>query len=91
VADTFFVSPANGDPIAADLATGTTFPDALSGGAFMALVTGPMLLTQPTGLNAHAGSFLSTHRARVDYPFIFGGEGAVSYDVDGQVAAAITD
>jgi putative cell wall-binding protein len=91
VAKTFFVSATGEGPVTAGLATGTTFPDALSGGALMALLGGPMLLTQPTTLNAHAGAFLSTHRARIDYAFISGGGGAVSNAVDGQVAAAIAD
>jgi putative cell wall-binding protein len=91
VAEAFFGSPAGEGPVAAGLATGTNFPDALSGGALMALVGGPMLLTQPTALNGHAGAFLSAHRATVDYGFIFGGEGAVSSTVDGQVADTIKD
>jgi hypothetical protein len=90
VADIFFVDPATGEgPVTAGLATGTTFPDALSGGAFMALIGGPMLLTQPATLNGHAGAFLGAHRTTIDFAFIFGGGGAVSYTVDGQVAAAI--
>jgi putative cell wall-binding protein len=91
VAKTFFVSATGEGPVTAGLATGTTFPDALSGGALMALLGGPMLLTQPTTLNAHAGAFLSTHHASIDYAFISGGGGAVSNTVDGQVAAAIAD
>jgi putative cell wall-binding protein len=84
VADSFFDGP-----VVAGLATGTNFPDALSGGAVMALLGGPMLLTNPTTLNAHPGSFLAEHRATIDAAFIFGGGGAVSYVVDGQVTAAI--
>ena len=90
VADFFFVSEGEG-PFVAGLATGTNFPDALSGGAFMAVIGGPMLLTNPTSLNAHAGAFLVENRVTIDAAFIFGGGGAVSYVVDGQVAAAIAD
>ena len=48
-----------------------------------------MLLTNPTSLNAHAGAFLVENRVTIAAAFIFGGGGAVSYVVDGQVAAAI--
>jgi hypothetical protein len=88
VADFFFEGAG---PVVAGLATGTNFPDALSGGTAMALLGGPMLLTNPTTLNAHPGSFLAEHRATIDAAFIFGSGGAVSYVVDGQVTAAIAD
>jgi putative cell wall-binding protein len=91
VADVFFLIPGGEPPVVAGLATGTNFPDALSGGAFMALLGGPMLLTNPTTLNAHPGAFLAENRATIDAAFIFGGSGAVSNLVDGQVAAAIAD
>jgi putative cell wall-binding protein len=90
VADFFFVFDGAG-PVVAGLATGTNFPDALSGGAVIALLGGPMLLTNPTTLNPHPGAFLAEHRATIDAAFIFGGSGAVSNVVDGQVAAAIAD
>ena len=90
VADFFFVFGGEG-PFVAGLATGTNFPDALSGGAFMALLGGPMLLTTPSTLNAHPQAFLTENRATIDAAFIFGGSGAVSNVVDGQVAAAIAD
>ena len=91
VADVFFVLPGGEAPVVAGLATGTNFPDALSGGAVMALLGGPMLLTNPTTLNAHPQAFLTENRGTIDAAFIFGGGGAVSYVVDGQVAAAIAD
>jgi hypothetical protein len=47
VADLFFVLPGSEGPAVAGLATGANFPDALSGGAVMALIGGPMLLTNP--------------------------------------------
>jgi hypothetical protein len=50
-----------------------------------------MLLTNPTTLNAHPQAFLAENRATIDAAFIFGGSGAVSNIVDGQVAAAIAD
>jgi putative cell wall-binding protein len=88
VADFFFGGTG---PVVAGLATGANFPDALSGGAVMALLGGPMLLTNPTTLNAHPKAFLTENRATIDAALIFGGTGAVSNLVDGQVAAAIAD
>jgi putative cell wall-binding protein len=85
-----FVDPSIGEPAVAGIATGTNFPDALSGGAFMALIGGPMLLTNPTNLNSHTDTFLTQNHVTIDAAFIFGGGGAVSFDVDGQVAAAIS-
>ena len=90
VADVFFV-PGSEGPAVAGLATGTNFPDALSGGAVMALLGGPMLLTNPTTLNAHPRTFLAENRVTIDAALIFGAGGAVSNVVDGQVAAAIAD
>jgi hypothetical protein len=57
----------------------------------MALLGGPMLLTNPTTLNAHPQAFLAENRATIDAALIFGGSGAISNLVDGQVAAAIAD
>jgi putative cell wall-binding protein len=91
VADVFFVLPGSEGPVVAGLATGANFPDALSGGAVMALIGGPMLLTTPTTLNEHPQAFLTQNRVTTDAALIFGGSGAVSNLVDGQVAAAIAD
>jgi hypothetical protein len=57
----------------------------------MALIGGPMLLTNPTTLNEHSQAFLTQNRVTIDAALIFGGSGAVSNLVDGQVAAAIAD
>jgi hypothetical protein len=57
----------------------------------MALIGGPMLLTNPTTLNGHAQAFLTQNRVTIDAALIFGGSGAISNLVDGQVAAAIAD
>jgi len=50
-----------------------------------------MLLTNPTTLNEHPQAFLTQNRVTTDAALIFGGSGAVSNLVDGQVAAAIAD
>lgn len=90
VAQSFFVDPTtNTVPLVAGLATGTNFPDALSGGAFMALVGGPMLLTTPAALEANARTFLHANAVSINTAFIFGGSGAVALTVDGEVSTAI--
>ncbi len=41
------------------LASGTNFPDALSGGAHIARFSGPMLLTDPSTLSPQTQAYLS--------------------------------
>lgn len=62
VADVFLVLLGSEGPVVAGFATGANFPDALSGGAVMALLGRPMLLTIPTTLNAHSETFLTQNR-----------------------------
>ncbi|NUP53313.1 MAG: hypothetical protein HOW97_39225 [Catenulispora sp.] len=68
------------------IATGLKFPDALTGGAYMASVGGPLLLTDPSALpDATAGALglVKTTAPEVD---IFGGTAAVSDDVATSIA-----
>lgn len=68
------------------IATGLKFPDALTGGAYMASVGGPLLLTDPSALpDATAGALglVKTTAPEVD---IFGGTAAVSADVATSIA-----
>ncbi|HEY5184978.1 MAG TPA: cell wall-binding repeat-containing protein [Actinomycetes bacterium] len=60
------------------LASGTTFPDALSGGAVIAHLAGPMLLTAPTAVPASTATFLKAQHAHLGYGVVFGLTGAVS-------------
>ena len=70
------------------LASGNNFPDALSGGAVMAYLGGPMLLTAPTVLPATVRSALSAQHAMYGTGAIFGGTAAVS-DAVGQQALGV--
>ena len=60
------------------LANGLLFPDAMSGGAVMAHLGGPMLLTWPTTLATTAASTLSAGHAHFGFGVVFGGTGAVA-------------
>ena len=60
------------------LASGLLFPDAMSGGAVMAHLGGPMLLTWPTTLATTSASTLAAGHAHFGYGVVFGGTGAVS-------------
>ena len=76
-------------PTTVGLATGTTFPDALGGGAAMALAGGPLLLSDPSTLPAATASYLTTVKAGVGQVLVFGGTGAVADPVAQQVAGVL--
>lgn len=65
---------------AAFVATGTNFPDALSGAAAAAMLGGPLLLTTPTALPSSVAAELVRLRPSVIY--VLGGTGAVSSAVE---------
>lgn len=83
VAEHFFSNP----PIVG-VASGTVFPDALSGGAHIARLGGPMLLTPPDGLAAVTASWLRGQRTTVRTVYVYGGTAAVASGVDGQIRSA---
>jgi hypothetical protein len=85
VADHFFPSPT-----VVGLASGTVFPDALSGGAHMARLGGPILLTLPNELPASMRSWFQARRLTVARAVIYGGTGAVAENVASQVKADTT-
>lgn len=58
------------------IATGTNFPDALSGGALAAFEWAPILLTKPTGLTDPVKQEIK--RRQASRAIILGGEGVVS-------------
>src|SRR5471032_2504633 len=60
VANAIFSAPAS-----VGVASGATFPDALSGGAYQAHAGGPILLTAPTTLPAATGSYLTGAKATI--------------------------
>ena len=68
----------------AGLATGSAFPDALSGGAEMAALAGPLLLTGASALPAAVLSYL-TDAPTIKAVKVFGGSLAVPDAVLGQV------
>ncbi|AVT33918.1 hypothetical protein C6361_35830 [Plantactinospora sp. BC1] len=64
----------------AGLATGVNWPDALSGGALMATINGPLLLTRgnESGLSFEPELFLDEHSGSLDTALIFGSAAVVS-------------
>lgn len=76
------------------IATGTDFPDALSGGAYAASMGQPLLLTDPAALSASAANGLSMmtynhENTRPRSVIIFGGAGAVSDRVRDQITSVV--
>jgi hypothetical protein len=85
VAETFFSTL---DTVG--VASGTNFPDALSGGAHVGKKGGPMLLTSPSSLSATIRGYLEANAAAIGAAFVYGGAAAVSNAVLSAVRAAIT-
>jgi len=71
------------------LATGMSFPDALSGGAMLGRGDSVMLLTRPDSLSDEARLKLIANKASVQTLHIFGGVGAVSSSVESAARAAL--
>jgi hypothetical protein len=71
------------------LATGLAYPDALTGGAYMATANGPLLLTDPKVLSDATGSALKTVAATTTGVDIFGGNKAVTDAVAATVASIL--
>jgi putative cell wall-binding protein len=76
-------------PWSVTVASGETFPDALSGGAYAAAWGEPLLLTRAATLPAETHAFLDAWREDVMGAVVVGGPGAVSNQVAGQVLDAI--
>ena len=72
------------------VATGTNFPDALSGGAMLATFGGPLLLTPPTAANATVAGYISQNSASYFAEFGFGGSSVVSANVMSAYATAMS-
>lgn len=62
---------------AAGLATGTNWPDALAGGALMATLNGPVLISAPTGLDPNMTFDLSWFSPSLGTIYTFGATSAV--------------
>lgn len=71
------------------LATVAGWPDALSGGAMIGNLGGPLLLTTPSGLYAPDGQYLATQTGSLTAAIMLGGPGALPDPLVGQIAANI--
>jgi putative cell wall-binding protein len=76
VASTFFTAP-----LTVGVASGATFADAMSGGAYLARLGGPILLTYPTSVPASTSNYLSAVRSGLATSSLFGGSAAISVSV----------
>ena len=84
VASTLFTAPTN-----VGVASGTAFPDALSGGAFQAHFGGPIVLTDPRVLPTPTGAYLTGAKTTLVTTDLFGGTAAVSVTVQTAVGTAL--
>jgi len=71
------------------LATGVSFPDALSGGASAGMYGGPLLLTKGTVLSPACAAALDAHAAQVARLLVFGGEAAIQQSVVDEALAVL--
>ncbi len=76
-------------PSTLGVASGVTFADALSGGAFLAHVDGPLLLSAPAMLPSSTTSYLQTVRVTVRTSTLFGGPTALAPTVATAVSVAL--
>ncbi len=72
VAEQFFT-----DPPAVGVAVSTKFPDALTGGAHIARLGGPMLLTPPTSMDDSLAAYLCANEVSVVDTVLYGGEAVI--------------
>ena len=84
VAAHFFTAPTS-----VGIASGVTFADALAGGALLAHVGGPLLLSDPNVLSSSTSAYLTTNEATLPLTWVFGGTGAVSSGVQAQITVAV--
>jgi hypothetical protein len=77
-------------PTVVGVASGTTFPDALSGGPAIGAIGGPLLLVPPAGnLPSSTSTYMNGIAASVISGLVFGGDVAVSPAVAREVAQAL--
>jgi hypothetical protein len=65
-------------PTSVGIASGSAFPDALTGGAYAANAAEPLLLTDPGSLSAPTASLLSGWASQFTAVTVFGGNAAIS-------------
>ena len=80
----FFSSPSS-----VGVASGTAFPDALSGGALLAHAGIPLVLAAPGGLPPAVGAYLSSVKSSVVSAHLFGGSAALGVAVQTAVASTL--
>jgi len=71
------------------VATGLLYPDALTGGAYMATINGPLLLTDPKTLSDFTGAEIADVAKTTPSVTIFGGEKALTPAVANAIAALV--
>ena len=71
------------------VASGTQFPDALSGGAFQGHFGGPILLTDPGVLPTSTSTYLGGAKTTIVTTNIFGGTAALSTAVQASISTAL--
>lgn len=76
-------------PTAAGLASGTVFPDALTGGAYAANAGVPLLLTDPKQLPPNVAALFAAWKQQLAAVEVFGGPSAVSAGVQTSVVKAV--
>jgi putative cell wall-binding protein len=84
VAAALFSGPAN-----IGVASGTAFPDALSGGAFEAHFGGPIVLSDPNALPSSTSTYLTGSVSTIVTTTIFGGTAALSAGVAASISSAL--
>ena len=84
VATALFASPNN-----VGVASGTQFPDALSGGAFQGHFGGPIVLTDPGVLPTPTSTYLTGAKSTLVTTSIFGGTAALSATVQASISTAL--
>lgn len=84
VAQRFFPAPTS-----VGVATGTTFPDAVSGGALLAHTGAPLLLATPTGVPGGVATYLGSVKSTVATAHLFGSAAALAPNVQALVQIAL--
>ncbi|MDP2587245.1 MAG: cell wall-binding repeat-containing protein [bacterium] len=70
-------------------ATGSNYPDALTGSALVSAEKGSLLLMPPTNYSEATQSFIDSTRPALDAALILGGTAAISADLDASLAASL--
>ncbi len=76
-------------PTTVGVASGVAFPDATSGGAFLARTGGPLLLSEPSSLPKPTSTYLSGAKGTIVTTSVFGSTAALSAAVQTAIAKAL--